>query len=525
MMISQWKKWLSKNFTLSGEISAIPSHFNYLKTFAVAALASILVFILEHLTYEQFSNITSLFIVSVLYSSIFYGLGPAIFNALLCTIVYEYFFIDPFYSFGPHGADNFIKFSTFVMAAIITNMLSVKVRNYALDLKEREEKITMLHELSEYIADASSLDEVISTVEGKVDAMLGVSAKVILSDTPVFSRLAAHADYHQAIRFLLASGIATGRGTLHFNELNALFIPLKTGRGIIGVMHVSDIDLKSLKKNFIDIIQVLAAQIALGIERILLHKEKEKVLLEKERESLRSALLSSVSHDLKTPLSSIIGSASMLKSSSKELTEEDKNTLVATIEDEAGRLHRFIVNLLEITKLESGAVLPNFEPLNLDDIIDPTLKLMRDRLRYHHIDLELSEELLQLNLDATLMQHVFINLLENAIKYSEKGTKITIRDYRKDGQFRIEVEDEGCGIPATDLTKVFDKFYRVMHKDSTIAGTGLGLSICESIIAAHGGTIAAVTPEKQGGILIRICLPLIGSKSLPIPREQDEEAA
>lgn len=508
----QWKEWLSKNFTLTGEISAIHSPVNYLKTFAIAAFASILVFILEHLTYEQFSNITSLFIVSVLYSSIFYGIGPAILNALLCTTVYEYFFIDPFFNFGHHGIDNLIKFSTFVIAAIITNMLSVKIRNYALDLKEREEKITMLHALSEYIADASSLAEVMEIVRAEVKNMLAVSSRLYLSHTGSVQQLMDNTPYQQAITLLLASGVATGRGTAHYGEIDALCIPLKTGRGIIGVMLITDINVKLTKKNFMDIIQLLATQIALGIERILLHKEKEKVLIEKERESLRSALLSSISHDLKTPLSSIIGSASMLKLPGKSFTDEDKNKLLSTIADEAERLHRFIENLLEITKLESGAILLNFELLNLDDIIDSTLKRMREQLLHHHIKLDLSEDLLQLQLDATLMQHVFINLLENSVKYSKQESEIIIRDYRKGQYLFIEVEDEGCGISEDNLEKVFDKFYRIMHKDSTVAGTGLGLSICHSIITAHGGTISARIPEKNYGTLIRICLPLTEKK-------------
>lgn len=515
-MILKWKEWFREHFSFSDELSSNSSPLNYLKAFIVALTASIPVFILEHFTYEQFSNITSLFIVSVLYSSVYFGIGPAIFNALLCTSVYEYFFIPPFFNFGPHGIDNLIKFFAFVIAALITNMLSVKVRNYALDLKEREEKISMLHELSEYIADASNLDEVMQCVEITIRKMLGVSAKAILCDSPAFEGLARAPHYQPAITLLMTAGITTGTGTQYCNDINALFIPLKTGRGIIGIMYVTDINIKLLKTNFMDIIQVLAPQIALGVERILLQKEKEKALLDKERESLRSALLSSVSHDLKTPLASIIGSASMLRLPQQKLSEQDRNTLITTIEGEAERLHRFIVNLLEITKLESGAILPNFEQLNLDDVIDSVLKRMRDQLKHHPITLESSEELLQLNLDATLMQHVFINLLENAVKYSDHGTTIIIRDYRENGNFFVEVEDEGCGIPEKDLKKVFDKFYRVMQKDSTIAGTGLGLSICHSIVVAHGGTITAISPEKKYGTIIRICLPLSRNTSLPI---------
>lgn len=484
----------------------------YVRTTVISVGAGAAVAILERITVETFSNLSVVFLIPILYSAIYYGTLPAIFSSIFSLFIFDYFFIPPLFTLSGESIDNLIKFVVFILTSIITSILAGKVRSYALSLKEKEHKISLLYALGERMADTSTIEDVVIVAEEFLKETLNLTASIIIPqsyENILFDLLGDNSS--KAYAYALEHGVNTGKCSPHFPEVNELYIPLKTGQRITGVLQIE----VSQDQRPIQNIDVFATQIAIGIERTLLHEAKEQALLEKERESLRSALLSSVSHDLKTPLSAIIAAGSMLLVPDKELGEFHSKIIAHTIVDEAKRLNQFIINLLEITKLESGAILLNAEPVNLDDIIDATIKRIRERIEHHHIRVELPNDLPMISLDPTLMQHVFMNLLENAAKYSEKGTEIIIRSYIQDGSFIVEIEDEGCGIPTEDLTKVFDKFYRARRTDSQVAGTGLGLPICHSIVAVHGGTIAILIPAKNRGTLVRIILPSkLGMKEL-----------
>jgi two-component system, OmpR family, sensor histidine kinase KdpD len=233
-----------------------------------------------------------------------------------------------------------------------------------------------------------------------------------------------------------------------------------------------------------------------------------------ETESLRSALLSSISHDFGTPLASVIGSASSLLAYGERYTPEVTQDLLTTILEEAERLNKFVSNLLQMTRVESGALIPSLRFADVDDLIGTVLDNAQRRLEKHDLYVDVAERLPLINVDFVLMETVLMNLLENACKYSPVESTISVMAYEGDGEVIIDVKDQGQGIPSEDLGAVFDKFFRVKARDRKIAGTGLGLAICKGILEGHNGSIEALSDGPGQGTTMRIHLPII-SPELP----------
>jgi len=228
---------------------------------------------------------------------------------------------------------------------------------------------------------------------------------------------------------------------------------------------------------------------------------------------LRSALLTSISHDLKTPLASVLGAASTLRGLAARLSDSEKTDLLSTIIDESERLNRFIANLLDMTKLESGAVVPNTARHDVSEIVGSALRRAGKILAHHGVSLDLASDLPMLELDAVLFEQVLFNLLDNAAKYAPADTTISIRGARDHNQISLQVMDEGNGIPAAELESVFDKFYRAQKGDHVRPGTGLGLAISRGFVEAMHGTISAANRADGSGAVLTIRLPIPAASS------------
>jgi two-component system sensor histidine kinase KdpD len=252
----------------------------------------------------------------------------------------------------------------------------------------------------------------------------------------------------------------------------------------------------------------LVDQGALAIERVLLVEDMDRVKRTVESERLRSALLTSISHDLKTPLASVLGAASTIRDLAGNLSETEKGDLLTTVIDESERLNRFIANLLDMTKLESGAIVPNTAPHDVGEIVGSALRRAGKILARHKVSLELAADLPMLELDAVLFEQVLFNLLDNAAKYSPPDTTISIRSFCERDAVTLQIADEGEGIPPTDLESVFDKFYRVQKGDHVRPGTGLGLAISRGFVEAMNGRITAANRGDRKGAVISIRLPV-----------------
>jgi two-component system sensor histidine kinase KdpD len=227
-----------------------------------------------------------------------------------------------------------------------------------------------------------------------------------------------------------------------------------------------------------------------------------------ESDRLRAALLTSISHDLKTPLASVLGAASTMRDLASGLSETEKRDLLATVIDESERLNRFIANLLDMTKLESGAIVPNTARHDVGEIVGSVLRRASKILARHRVALELAADLPMLELDAVLFEQVLFNLLDNAAKYAPADTTIAIRSLREKDWVSLQVLDEGEGIPAAELESVFDKFYRAQKGDHVRPGTGLGLAISRGFVEAMHGTISAANRADRSGAVLTIRLPI-----------------
>ncbi len=266
------------------------------------------------------------------------------------------------------------------------------------------------------------------------------------------------------------------------------------------------------------LLSALADQAGLAIERINLVRDVDRARLAAESDRLRSALLTSISHDLRTPLASIMGSASSLTSADIDLDTGERRELARTIQEEAERLNRFIGNLLDMTRLESGPLQPSGTLADLSDVVGAALQRAGKILGAHRVEVDLEPDLPMLRIDMVLMEQVLFNLLDNAAKYAPSGSVVRLSAWREGGWVRLRVADEGEGIPETDLERIFDKFYRAGGADSGRAGTGLGLAICRGFVEAMGGTITAANRADRDGAAFTISLP-VPAEAVLAPRE------
>jgi two-component system sensor histidine kinase KdpD len=256
------------------------------------------------------------------------------------------------------------------------------------------------------------------------------------------------------------------------------------------------------------LLDALGDQAAVAIERISLAAEIDQTRVLRETERLRSALLTSISHDLRTPLASVLGALTSLRSFDAQYDPATRDELLRTAQEEAERLNRFVGNLLDITRLESGALEVRRDMADMTDIVGSTLRRAGKILEKHEVKIDLAPDLPMLRLDFVLFEQVLFNLLDNAAKYAPPGSTITVTARAEDRSVLLQVIDEGAGIPEADLDRIFDKFYRVQAADRQRAGTGLGLAICRGFVEAHGGTISASNRTDRSGAVFTITLPV-----------------
>ncbi|WP_448191101.1 DUF4118 domain-containing protein [Azospirillum sp. sgz301742] len=458
-------------------------------------------------------NLALVFLTAVLASAVTGGLWPSLYASLLSVLAYNFFLIPPLYTLTVADPDNLVTLFFFAVVAVIASNLMARLRTQAMAARQRAKTTEDLYLFSRKLAGVVGMDELLGVTAHQIAAMLRVRVVVLLPEGGTLAVRAGHppedalgeADL-EAARRALEDGRSARGGTVHGSAW--LFLPMRTGRGAVGVVGIdagrSGTALDTDQRRLLD---ALLDQAALAIERVMLAEDVERARLAAEAERLRTALLTSISHDLRTPLASILGSATSLNSYGAMLDEAARRELTATIQEEAERLNRFIANLLDMTRLESGAVRPRTGPVDLAEVVGTALERAGRILAGHRVAVDVAADLPLLSLDPVLFEQVLFNLLDNATKYAPAGSLITIAA-RPDGErVRMTVQDEGDGIPPPDLERVFDPFYRVRARDQQRAGTGLGLAICRGFIEAMGGHIAAGNRPDRSGAHFTLDLP------------------
>jgi len=462
------------------------------------------------------ANTALVFLTAVFVSAVRYGLRPALFACVISLLLYNFFFLPPLYTFVIADPGNIVALFFFGLVAVVTSNLAARVRAQGLAARERAAMMESLYLFSRKLAEVYTLDDLLWAICYQIAQMLKVRVILLLPNDRIIAVRAGYppddtldAEDLTAAHWTWTNGQSAGRDSTNRPGAKRMFVPLRTGRTTVGVVGLdSDLPGPLLTPDRQRLFESLADQSALAIERLNLSEDIERTRLSVETERLRSAMLTSLSHDLRTPLASILGSASSLRLHRKSLDDVAQTELIATIQEEAERLHRFIVNLLDMTRLESGAIEPNLDFVDLSDVLGSALHRAEEILAAHIIEIDIPPELPLVRLDPVLFEQVLFNLLDNAAKYTPTGTRILLRAREHAVSLCLEIADEGPGIPEGHAERIFDKFYRVQATDHKRAGTGLGLAICRGFVEAMGGTITAENRNGERGANFVITLPV-----------------
>lgn len=486
----------------------------YLKALGITALGLAAAVAIK--PYFGIENVDLMFLTAVVTVAVRYGLWPSLLASVTASLAYNFFFLPPVYTFTITDPTNVAAFFFFMLIAFVVSNVAGRVRTQADTAIGRIRTTEQLYAFSRKLTGTGTLDDVLWATAYQTALMLKVRVVLLLPEDGLLTVKSGYPPEDQldqadlaAANWAWSNDRPAGRGSDTLPGAKRLFLPMRTGRGAIGVIGIDDDRTGPLltpdQRRLLD---ALVDQGALAIERVLLVEDMDRVKRTVESERLRSALLTSISHDLKTPLASVLGAASTMRDLAGALSDTEKRDLLATVIDESERLNRFIANLLDMTKLESGAIVANTALHDLGEIVGSALRRASKILTAHKVELVLAADLPMLQLDAVLFEQVLFNLLDNAAKYSAPDTTISIRSRRERDEVVLEVADEGAGIPPGELESVFDKFYRAQKGDHVRPGTGLGLAISRGFVEAMHGTVSAANRSDRSGAVLTIRLPV-----------------
>ena len=460
-------------------------------------------------------NISLVFVVPVLVAAARHGLVPSLWVAALSVACYNFFFLPPLYEFTIRDPANVVALFFFMFVAITASALAARTRSQTQSARREARTTAELYGFSRKIAGVMDLYDLLWTVVAHLARLLDADIVILMPEEGRLESRAAFppdADFSDAdlaaARWSWDADHPTGRGTDTLPGGRWLFVPIRTVRGPVGVVGVLTKnergELSASQRRLLD---AVGHQTAVAIERMTLAADIDKARLGEERERLRSSMLTSVSHDLRTPLASIIGALSSLRSYRERYDRETRDELLQTALSEAERLDRFVSNLLDMTRLDAGAIVPKREPVDAGDLVSTALRRAGPLLKDKAVTTSVAPDLPPLSLDFVLAEQVLFNLLDNAGKYSPTGGRIEIEVKQVGERIEFVVRDEGPGIPPEALDKLFGKFYRA-EGDRRRAGTGLGLAIAKGFVEAQGGTITARNRSDRSGAEFALSYPI-----------------
>lgn len=479
-------------------------------------------------------NLVMLYLAAVVVTALYLGRSAAILASLLSVLAFDYVFVAPRFTLNVSDTEYLVTFLGLLAVGLVISNTTAVVREQFQAAEQRERNATVLNSLSRDLTVAVDLDEMLQAVLRHIGQTFKREVVIWLPQNERLAVRAATPGFNttpteeEAASWAYENNQPAGRGTEILGQARGRYLPLETARGVLGVLGVEPSEKTALltaeQRQLLDSFARLAA---MAIERANLAEQANQALILRQTEKLQSALLNSISHDLRTPLASITGILSTLRESEPGLPESGqpdlqlannldpvtRAELLESASEEAARLNRLVGNLLDMTRLEGGALRLSIDLCDVRDLVGAALAQLGDRLSLHPLRTAIPQDLPLVPMDFVLMVQVLSNLLDNAAKDSPQGAPIEvtaqiIEHHSKLAGPAVEmaVLDRGIGIPPTDLKHVFDKFYRVRRPDG-IQGTGLGLSISRGIVEAHGGRIWA-SQREAGGTMIGLALPL-----------------
>lgn len=458
------------------------------------------------------ANLVMPYFIAAIIIALRWGQAPAILSAVAGTILFDYCYIPPYLTFAITDIQYVMTLFGLLAVSLVTAALAGQVKEQANAAALREAFTAALYSLGRSLAVSRSLDQTFQVVERHVKEVFRRRIVILLPDEEELAvRFLSEAfSLGDAGREAASRVFATGRSIDAEDDEPSTYLPLTTSRGIVGVMGLQEVAAApeetraELLPEHFRLLEAVASQVASAIERDRLSEKAREAQLLEETDRLQQALLHSISHNLRTPLASITGALSSLSEDSVRLGESGRRELVDTARHEAERLNRLVGDLLDMTRLEAGAMRVQIEPCDVQDVIQSAIAQLGEPSRTHPIVVDAPPMLPLVPMDFVLIAQALVNVLDNAVKYSPPGAPIAVRAEARAEELEIAVTDRGAGIPAADLDRVFDKFYR--GRPNTVTGSGLGLSICKGFVEAHGGRIRAER-HPLSGTTIRVTLP------------------
>jgi two-component system sensor histidine kinase KdpD len=480
---------------------------------AASALVAWFVFGEGHLT-----DVVMVFLLGIVVASMRLGYGPSLLATILSVVAFEYFFIPPLFSFAVSDLRHVVTFTVMFLVAIVISHQTKRIREQAEAATERERNTANLYAASREMGLAHSQDELLLTAAEYARTILASDIAVLLPSPggelhPVTTRelIGPSTQETSAAQGIWRDADPAGPGG-HPGRSEARMVKLPGSEGPVGVLVVRPRE-PAAGQGQAGYAQLLAFASLLGsaLERTRLANEARLARLRVETEQVRNALLSSVSHDLKTPISVVMGATgALLERPPKD--EDKRRVLVLTAHEGAVRLNRLLHNLLDMTRLEAQALTLRKEWQPLEEVVGAALNRLDDRMLDREVTTNVAPDFPLVPFDAMLIEQVLVNLLENAAKHTPPGSPMELTAVAMEGAVQIEVADRGPGVSPQDSERIFEKFYRVHEKEG--GGVGLGLTICKGIVTAHGGQIW-VDARPGGGALFRFTLPLVDVESHP----------
>jgi two-component system sensor histidine kinase KdpD len=469
-------------------------------------------------------NVAILFLLAVVVCAIRFGVASAVSASIISFLAYNFFFIEPLYTFTVAKPYELVALFVFLIVAIMTASIAGRLHEQAEVISQSAQATEALYDFSRKLSAATNLDDVVWLLAHQASrSAKGTSIVLLQNGSELHIKSAwppddalSTSDW-AAARWAVKNDAPAGRFTSTMPGARFMFRPLRSSNVVLGALGVEfESDAASADSSSESGLQALADLAAIAVERTMLVEKAANTTAAVENERLRNALLSSLSHDLRTPLSSIVGAVTSLRELGSKMSEADRSDLLAAIQEESERLSRFVSNLLDMTRLEAGPLDIRRDWIDVADAVQCAVFRAQKSFEGFKIETRIAPGLPLIRGDASLLQQVVFNLLDNAQKFAGHCEPALVEAARHDNEIILSVSDNGPGIPAGSRDLVFKKFYRVEQGDGRVAGTGLGLAIAHAVVSTFGGTISAESPVRDGKgtrIVARFPIPVQPGKS------------
>ena len=493
--------------------------YQYFGGFCMALGINFVSYILQNQI--ELVNIALLHLLPVLLTAFWWGRMQSYFTAIVCVLLFDFLYVPPIMTFSVYDIRYIWSFVIFLVVSFLIGGRTEKLKTEVKMLRQREKNIYALYEFSREISAITDLNSIATKLSNHAGDTLDKSTVVLLRED----------EEHLAVKGIFDNNNANGAGKFVLSESEYavavwsfkhgqfagsstdtlpggkyLYVPLMSGEKIFGVLGI-DLKKQKITPEERQLINAWVSLAVVAIERIMLAEQAKQALLLVEADKLRNALFNSISHELRTPLAGIIGAVSTLTDTNFQYSAEDRRDLMDNIKEGATRMERVVTNLLDTARIESGMIKLMLDWCEVEDIIGTATRRLGDSLNQYKLEIIIEPDLPFIKVDFVLLEHVLVNLLDNAMKYSLKNSTISICVIKVGSNIKVTVSDEGNGIPEGEIKMIFEKFYRANNSEKII-GTGLGLSICKSIVEAHNGEIFAKNRSDGKGAEISFTIPL-----------------